>query len=609
MRKRSLLLFSFLLLPWQSYPRQDWVVCGTHREKAKEELHLHREAIKLRPQPLFQALSRASLARDIGNIAVIDDSDGVVSRRNPFDLDQKAVMFQPATPDAARYRFQVADDGYDAGAADAGAQIAGFEDDDTRQIALPFAFPFYGISYQQIFVNSDGNLTFNTGDTATSDRSLGRMTSGPPRISPLFDDLDPLRSSQGVRVLSEAGRFVVSWVRVPEFDGFSLLSFQVRLFPDGRIEFAYAGIFITSGVVGISPGRQQGSTELVSFTEGSSEEFSATIAEVFSAGADEVDFVAAAQKFYETHEDAYDYLVIFNNLGISAGLGALAFEVTVRNHRTGFGDDIVDFGQDFGSASRLQAVMNMGPLSQYPTDTSAPVGIRGTITGDTPLTVLGHEAGHLFLAFASVRDPQNPIAHPMLGAGDVHWSFNFNSDASLLEGNRIRDDGEGTVPRYATTATNEGFSPLDQYLMGLRAPGDVTPPHEMFVVSNTIHSPSRLPQVGITFSGDRRDILIGEIIEAEGRRTPDHTVSQRHYRFAFILVAAQGTDPSQEELDKLDTFRREFETFYHNAASERAWADTSLGRSLKLSTFPAAGVLFSLAVHRATGSHRSDRDA
>ena len=27
---------------------------------------------------------------------------------------------------------------------------------------------------------------------------------------------------------------------------------------------------------------------------------------------------------------------------------------------------------------------------------------------DTPLTVLGHESGHLFLAFASIPDPRGP---------------------------------------------------------------------------------------------------------------------------------------------------------------------------------------------------------
>ena len=42
---------------------------------------------------------------------------------------------------------------------------------------------------------------------------------------------------------------------------------------------------------------------------------------------------------------------------------------------------------------------------------------------DTPLTVLGHEAGHLFLAFASIPDPVNPAARPMLGYQGVALEF------------------------------------------------------------------------------------------------------------------------------------------------------------------------------------------
>ena len=156
--------------------------------------------------------------------------------------------------------------------------------------------------------------------------------------------------------------------------------------------------------------------------------------------------------------------------GIPAGSSALAWEMTVRNDRTGYGDILVDDGKEYGSASRLQAVMNMGPLGQYPADTSGKVGGRGQVTGDTPLTILAHEAGHLFLAYVSVRDPENAAALPMLNnVNFAHWSFYFNSDASYLEGNRIRDDGSGVSPRFRTTATVQSFSELDQYLMGFRS--------------------------------------------------------------------------------------------------------------------------------------------
>src|SRR5205085_8883578 len=109
----------------------------------------------------------------------------------------------------------------------------------------PFAFPFFGATYRQLFVNSDGNLTFNAADTASAARSLGRMTSGPPRISPLFDDLDPSRTAGGVRVLAQAARVVISWIGVPEWQATGIgpsQTFQVRLYADGRIEFSYSGV-------------------------------------------------------------------------------------------------------------------------------------------------------------------------------------------------------------------------------------------------------------------------------------------------------------------------------------------------------------------------------
>ena len=59
----------------------------------------------------------------------------------------------------------------------------------------------------------------------------------------------------------------------------------------------------------------------------------------------------------------------------------------------------------------------------------------------------------------------------MLGYQSAHWDFKFNSDASLMEGNRIQDNGAGASPRFLTTGAVEGYSALDQYLMGLRAPG------------------------------------------------------------------------------------------------------------------------------------------
>jgi len=590
------LIVFFVVAP--GWARHDAGGCGTTRENANEALFLHRQAMRARaarPRPMATPIVSSAAAsgnRDIGNVAIIEDAGGVVERLNQFNLDNNTVTLTPSGPGAAQYRYAVAADGYDSGAAAQGVPLAALGDDDSRLVALPFAFPFFGATYNQVFVNSDGNLTFTAGDNASTARSLGRMTSGPPRISPLFDDLDPSQTAGGVRVLADSTRVAISWVGVPEWEATGIgpmQTFQATLYPDGRIAFSYAGVNPASAVVGIAPGNLQGATTLVDFRSDTSTDYAAAVAERFG-NTQAIDIVTLAQTFYQTHEDAYDYLVVYNNMGISALDGAVAYESTMRSAATGYGFAPTDTGQQYGSASRLRAMMNMGQLTQYQADPNSLVKARAP-QGDTPLTVLGHEAGHLFLAFASVPDPGNAASRIMLGYGGVHWSFLFNSEASLLEGERIADHGENVSPRFLTTDETQGYSPLDQYLMGFRPPGDV--PDTLFAVTNP--SPNYSPLLhqlrNVAFDGTPVKIGIDDIIAVEGRRTPDWTVAQRRFRFAFILVVAQGTQVPAADVTQVDTYRQQFEGFYATASSGNGSADTTLKRSMKLSLFPSAGVL------------------
>src|SRR5438552_3189724 len=177
----------------------------------------------------------------------------------------------------------------------------------------------------------------------------------------------------------------------------------------------------------------------------------------------------------------------------------------------------------------------------------------------------------------------------MLGIQQAHWAFNFNAEASVMEGNRIKDDGAGASPRFVVTDTVEHYSPLDQYLMGFRPASEVPP---TFLVTG--HAPSfslTFPHVGATFNGGRRDIQIDEIEQVMGRRTPDYTVAQRHFRMAFVLIIKQGTTPSASELTQLENLRSQFEGFFQQATDNRASIDIKLRRALSLSVAPAAGVL------------------
>jgi hypothetical protein len=587
MIRRSALACSLAL--WLAIPaahaRTIPTVCGTERGArlaAPAEHEAQWRLLRRGKTPMRAAT--APWARDYGHIAVMDAGGGVVMEPNAFNLTGRSIAFSPVDTGASRYRLETGTQSYDQQAATQGQTLTGLGDDDYRSIGLPFEFPFFGRLHRTVLVHSDGTVTFIQADADAASRSLGRLFSGPPRIAPMFTDLDPSRAG-AVTVYLDSNKVTVTWRDVPEYRDFGTgprQSFQLVLEASGRIAFHYLSGTPSAAVVGIAPGYLQGSPEVVDYDAPPAGEFSSAVAERFGTERT-LDIVRIAQRFYETHEDAYDYLVIFNALGIQAAQNALAYEVTVRSNTTGIGDTALDRGYVYGSPWRLQAVMNMGLLGQYPLDPYARVGSRGALTGDSTMTILGHEAGHLYLALASVRDPDRPGDLPMLGAQLAHWSFNFHSDASLLEGNRIADNGDGT---FLTTGAVEGFSALDQYLMGLRGPGEVDP---VFYVANSSVSRSALPRVGVTLRGSRRNVTVEELISAEGRRTPDDTVAQRLYRFAFVLIVPVGAEPSASDLNQLETYRSEFEPFFHRAAGQRAWAGATLHRMLRSTLWPAAG--------------------
>lgn len=560
--------------------------CGASRLGHLEAAYLHERSLTAGDKQLLS--TDAAQARDAGHIALLDGAGGIIAPPNRFTLQGQTLRF---LPEPGGYRLRLAGHGRSEPLAAAGDPLDGLGDDDHRIVPLPFPFTFFGTTYRETLVHSDGNVTFRTADDEPAARNLGRLVAGPPRIAPLFADLDPSRSQGSVRVLRTPDRVAIAWLAVPVFGSFlpsSRQTFELTLSRDGAIEMAFYSPAPAAHLTGMGPGGLGGQTRVVSLAAADGMRVDATVAEPFTS-APVLDAARLAQRFYERHDDAFDYLVVFNTAGLPAASGAVATQTTVRSITHGIGDTLVEAGALYGSRRRLQAFLNMGPLDQYPLDPSAPVGGRGRITGDSTLSLLAHEAGHLFLALASIRPPANPDARPMLGAGFAHWSFNFNSDASVLEGNRIADLGPSAPGgRFLTTAAVEQYSELDQYLMGLRDAADVPPG---FVVWPATTSATRLPQTGIAFNGTRLDVRIEDLIQVEGPRAPGPEVAQRRFRFAFVIASPAGAWPSDAEIAQVDRYRREFEDYFHRISGGRAWADTTLRGALALSAWPMAGVL------------------
>jgi hypothetical protein len=388
-------------------------------------------------------------------------------------------------------------------------------------VDLPFAFPLFGASWRQAFVHSDGSLTFGRPDPGSGERGLGRFLAGPPRVAAFFAALDVSRGgSVSARLSADRASFL--WSAVPGSGQINRNTFEVSLAASGEIDFAYGEVQSREAVVGVAPGGSATATA-ADLSTGLPTGSAGALAERFSLS-EEADLVSIVRRFLAAHPDQFEQVVVYTTRPLNPLPGSLAFEVNVRNDIGGIGQDPLDDTARWGSAGALCSLVYMDSVDQY-------LAVDG-------FEILGHEVGHRWLARLRFRQGGGQASNALLGRGGVHWSFFVDTRASVMEGNLIADLGGG---RFETTDIVRGYSPLDQYAMGLRLPAEVPP---FFYVDgadnfrpNRAFKASSSPEAGISFTGLRRDVSIEDVVAAMGPRTPDATRAPRLLRQAFVLVS------------------------------------------------------------------------
>ena len=539
--------------------------------------------------PIRRSQDTPPVPTSVGGIAIIEATPEIVSPPNLIDLSGRRITITPSS-DGSRI---VSEDASALRPISTSGVRLDLGDDEAVRIELPFEFTYYGKTYPGAYVHSDGNLTFIAPEASSNYRTYARASGGPPRVAPLFEDMDPSVAGE-IRYLSTPDRVVVTWHQVPlwaETGVGKLQTFQLALGADNSIEFRYGDLDLPAAIVGVFPGDVTRPSLAVDWS-GPAEtvlDQTAILAEVFTS-ATTIDEFAAFHQFFRSQDDAYDSVILFNDLGLKASQHTLAHAYTVRNEITGIGKQVFNSGPYFGSPRRTGSFVNMGSMSAYPENPLEPIPYR---PDSSLLTVLAHEIGHRFLANVIFKDPETGHFNPtILGRQLNHWSFYFNTDASVLEGNAIRDNGPDAKPRFETFAASQTYSALDKYLMGFFDPDEVKPSFLVEVpTASSSSARSRSPEVGVKFSGVRKEIRIEDIIAAHGDRRPDTSVSQRHFRYAFALVVDQGTAPDPATLRRLERLRRLWRGYFVAHLEGRATIATELVSMLHLSTWPAGGVI------------------
>ena len=506
------------------------------------------------------AIPAAVSAQQPGShIAVIEADSTILEPGTPFPFNGRSLIFEPS---AGGYTIATTPLDFEE---QRGARSAAYY---AEAIEIPLAFPFrfFGRTYRTVYAYMHGVVMFARAEPPDPRLYPAVLTRQPPLIAALYHSAQSsppgAGRADGLYVNALPDRVVITWYQVmpAQVEGI-LNTFQAILYRDGRIRVAYQDMQDPEGLVGLSTGDIAPNPAEVRLLDHERTPLSNTFYQWFRKPA--FDSRAVARAFYRTYPDSFDALAIFEDFPVSHP--AVSLYVPVKNDVRGIGSELFDHTAEFGSAGRLQGVLNLNNLEML---------------GPSPSTgMLGHEFGHRWLASVAFLDGGRRSADLVTGS---HWCYYLDTrtgrtwrdvaTTSFMFGNLWDELPDGTF--RTGRATGWGYSPLDLYLMGL-VPADSVP--DFFYVADV---PGQGPECSVSGTsevrGRKKVVTIGQVIAAEGRRDPDVTRSQKQFRIGFILLVPPGRQPSIAELALLERLRLDWERDFGEYTGGRATMDARL---------------------------------
>jgi hypothetical protein len=169
---------------------------------------------------------------------------------SPFDLQYRSVTFEPNG--STDFYFGCVGPIDVLPTDPTGGEELQLGDDTFVRVAPGAQVSLYGVSYNDFYVGSNGYITFGAGDSASSPSIATHFNR--PRISGLFDNLNPSGEAASVSWKLAGDRVAVTWLNVPESGTASQNTFQIELFFDGRIRISYLDVSAVGSLAGLSRG-------------------------------------------------------------------------------------------------------------------------------------------------------------------------------------------------------------------------------------------------------------------------------------------------------------------------------------------------------------------
>lgn len=273
---------------------------------------------------------------------------------------------------------------------------------------------------------------------------------------------------------------------------------------------------------------------------------------VMTAGAQNPPKIAA--QFLDVYPDEFDAICVFTTFPDAGSQDSVAWHLSVRQTIDGIGAQKVDSGPLWGSANggQLHSFINMQYIGKYGGNLGYPTHwIHG---------VAAHEFAHRWLVHVKYVDASGTLSTSLLGRQQSHWANGVQAFGSVMDGNQWKSLGGG---KFKLQAKDQGFSPLDMYLMGFGPAEEV---EDFFLIAalqykgKLVDPAVSLPN-GATVSGIREDIAMSQILAAHGARAPGWEEAQKDFRVAIVLLTRPGEKAQQvaQLTERLEEFRVAFE--------------------------------------------------
>jgi hypothetical protein len=224
--------------------------------------------------PLLSALFAAAVQADAAGFVKDAAIDHLVDRpAELFDLQGKTVRFSPKADGSYLVETLAKSNLLSGGQMLEDAAAEGPWYSKGWGVKLPFLFPFAGKNWDHLYVNMNGNISFEKPESQYWPQRNPWPDGGMCSVAAVIDaraaaGLEPMiaafwgpyqnPSVSQVMIRSEPDGMLVTWNMTRAAWGQAVLgvnTFQARLFPSGVVEFAYGRVAERDGIVGLFTGQ------------------------------------------------------------------------------------------------------------------------------------------------------------------------------------------------------------------------------------------------------------------------------------------------------------------------------------------------------------------